>query len=162
MNEADRFAGDNRGDVEISGGSRCGIFGGDHGEVLQQFDLAPDPAPRVIVDQGAAIERRRPDIVPRQVEDDTPDTAAAGRGADALLGLIGTVAYFPERYGDAIIPLALGMLQKKSVPFTVFVKHQLITPRNVDLIYPLDERQDSRVSFTGAAGRAAAASALTR
>jgi ribose transport system substrate-binding protein len=26
--------------------------------------------------------------------------------------LIGTVAYFPERYGDAIIPLALGMLQK--------------------------------------------------
>ena len=57
------------------------------------------------------------------------------------------MAYFPERYGDAIIPLALGMLQKKSVPFTVFVKHQLITPRNVDLIYPLDERPDSRLSF---------------
>ena len=67
--------------------------------------------------------------------------------------LIGTVAYFPERYGDAVIPLALGMLQKKSVPFTVFVKHQLITPRNVDLIYPLDERPDSRLSFSGAAAR---------
>ena len=53
--------------------------------------------------------------------------------------LIGTVAYFPERYGDAIIPLALGMLQKRTVPYTVFVRHQLITPRNVDLIYPLDE-----------------------
>jgi ribose transport system substrate-binding protein len=53
--------------------------------------------------------------------------------------LVGTVAYFPERYGDEIIPLALGILQKKSVPSTVFVKHQLITPRNVDLIYPLDE-----------------------
>ncbi len=64
--------------------------------------------------------------------------------------LIGTVAYFPERYGDAVIPLALGMLQKKSVPFTVFVKHQLITPRNVDLFYPLDESPDSRLSFTGA------------
>jgi ribose transport system substrate-binding protein len=53
--------------------------------------------------------------------------------------LIGTVAYFPERYGDAIIPLALGLLQKKAVPNTVFVRHQLITPRNVDLIYPLDD-----------------------
>jgi len=31
-------------------------------------------------------------------------------------GLIGTVAYFPERYGDELITLALGMLQKKSVP----------------------------------------------
>ena len=53
--------------------------------------------------------------------------------------LIGTVAYFPERYGDAIIPLALGILQKKAMPNTVFVRHQLISPRNVDLIYPLDE-----------------------
>jgi ribose transport system substrate-binding protein len=56
--------------------------------------------------------------------------------------LVGTVAYFPERYGDEIIPLALGILQKKSVPAAVFVKHQLVTPRNVDLIYPLDESLD--------------------
>jgi len=53
--------------------------------------------------------------------------------------LVGTVAYFPERYGDEIIPLALSILRKQSVPSTVFVKHQLITPRNVDLIYPLDQ-----------------------
>ena len=52
--------------------------------------------------------------------------------------LIGTVAYFPERYGDEIIPLAISILRKKPVPAAVFVKHQLITPRNVDLIYPLD------------------------
>jgi ribose transport system substrate-binding protein len=61
--------------------------------------------------------------------------------------LVGTVAYFPERYGDEIIPLALGILQKKSVPSTVFVKHQLLTPRNVDLIYPLDERHDVRTGL---------------
>jgi ribose transport system substrate-binding protein len=60
--------------------------------------------------------------------------------------LVGTVAYFPERYGDEIIPLALQILQKKAVPSTVFVKHQLITPRNVDLIYPLDER-DVKIGF---------------
>jgi len=61
--------------------------------------------------------------------------------------LVGTVAYFPERYGDEIIPLALSILQKKSAPSTVFVKHQLITPRNVDLIYPLDERRDPKLGF---------------
>jgi ribose transport system substrate-binding protein len=52
--------------------------------------------------------------------------------------LIGSVAYFPERYGDELIPLALGILEKKPAPPAVFVKHQLITPKNVDLVYPLD------------------------
>ncbi|MFN7929001.1 MAG: substrate-binding domain-containing protein [Blastocatellia bacterium] len=50
--------------------------------------------------------------------------------------LIGSVAYFPERYGDELIPLALAILQKKPVPSSVFVKHQLITAKNVGLIYP--------------------------
>src|SRR5215831_16283263 len=51
--------------------------------------------------------------------------------------LIGSVAYFPERYGEELIPLALAILQKKPVPASVFVKHELITPKNVALIYPL-------------------------
>jgi ribose transport system substrate-binding protein len=53
--------------------------------------------------------------------------------------LIGTVAYFPERYGDELIPLALSLLEGGNVPPATFVKHQLLTPKNVDLIYPLDE-----------------------
>ncbi len=57
--------------------------------------------------------------------------------------LVGSVAYFPERYGDELIPLALNILQKKPVPATVFVKHQLLTPRNVDLVYPLDKAADA-------------------
>ncbi len=52
--------------------------------------------------------------------------------------LIGSVAYFPERYGDELIPLSISILQKKPTPAAVFVKHQLITPHNVRLIYPLD------------------------
>jgi ribose transport system substrate-binding protein len=52
--------------------------------------------------------------------------------------LIGSVAYFPERYGDELIPLCLDILQNKPTPPAVFVKHQLITPKNVRLIYPLD------------------------
>jgi len=70
--------------------------------------------------------------------------------------LVGTVAYFPESYGDEIIPLALGILQKKSVPSTVFVKHQVLTPRNVDLIYPLDLYPlDHKVGQASMAGREA-------
>lgn len=53
--------------------------------------------------------------------------------------LVGSVAYFPERYGNHVIPLALSILQKKPVAPAVFVRHQFITPRNVDLLYPLDE-----------------------
>jgi ribose transport system substrate-binding protein len=67
--------------------------------------------------------------------------------------LVGTVAYFPERYGDEIIPLAIAILQKKSVPATVFVKHQLITSRNVDLIYPLDEPHHARLGFGSSVSR---------
>jgi len=46
-------------------------------------------------------------------------------------------------------------LQKKSVSPAVFVKHQLITPRNVDLIYPLDERLDMKVGLVGGSVRGA-------
>ena len=58
--------------------------------------------------------------------------------------LIGTVAYFPERYGDELIPLALGILQNKPVAPATFVKHQLITSKNVDLVYPMDLQREPR------------------
>lgn len=64
--------------------------------------------------------------------------------------LVGSVAYFPERYGEELIPLALNILSQKPVPSTVFVKHQLLTPRNVDLVYPLDKHTDIAA---GGAGR---------
>jgi ribose transport system substrate-binding protein len=53
--------------------------------------------------------------------------------------LIGSVAYFPERYGPEIVTLALDILQRRPVPPAVFVKHQLVTPENVNHIYPNDE-----------------------
>ncbi|HJQ35102.1 MAG TPA: substrate-binding domain-containing protein [Pyrinomonadaceae bacterium] len=52
--------------------------------------------------------------------------------------LVGSVAYFPERYGDELIPLARMILQKKHVPSAVFVEHLLVTPKNVGLIYPVE------------------------
>jgi ribose transport system substrate-binding protein len=56
--------------------------------------------------------------------------------------LIGSVAYFPEKYGEGVIDLAMSILAKKAVPPAVFVKHQLITPENVDHLYPNDRLLD--------------------
>jgi ribose transport system substrate-binding protein len=50
--------------------------------------------------------------------------------------LIGSVAYFPERYGEQLIALALDILtQRVPVPNAVFIKHQLITPGNLKQHY---------------------------
>ena len=52
--------------------------------------------------------------------------------------LIGSVAYFPERYGDAIVRIATDVLLGKTVNPATFTTHQLITPENVNRLYPND------------------------
>lgn len=52
--------------------------------------------------------------------------------------LLASVGYFPEKYGEGLISLAVQILAKKSVPPAVFIRHQLITPANVDHLYPTD------------------------
>ena len=54
-------------------------------------------------------------------------------------GLVGSVAYFPEQYGEAVIRLALDKLRGKAVPAASFVKHELLTRQTVDTFYPYDE-----------------------
>ena len=53
--------------------------------------------------------------------------------------LIGSVAHFPEHYGDQIVSVALDILHGRPVPPAVFVKHQLVTPANINHVYPNDE-----------------------
>jgi ribose transport system substrate-binding protein len=53
--------------------------------------------------------------------------------------LLGSVGYFPEHYGEAVISLALDKAQGKELPSASFVKHQMITPLNVDNFYPNDK-----------------------
>ena len=73
--------------------------------------------------------------------------AAVGHGAvrDARVEmrransrLIGSVAFFPERYGGAVMKLALAILKNESVPPAAFTAHRLITPQNVDRFYGND------------------------
>jgi ribose transport system substrate-binding protein len=61
--------------------------------------------------------------------------------------LIGSVAYFPEKYGAEIVAVALDILNRRAVPPAVFVKHQLVTPENVDHIYPNDRLLQTAAGF---------------
>ena len=81
-----------------------------------------------IVGQDASIEARR--------ELRRPSTR-----------LIGSVAYFPENYGPQLIRLALEILEKKHVSPAVFTQHELVTPENVDKIYPNDTWMHSERTY---------------
>lgn len=52
--------------------------------------------------------------------------------------LIGSVGFFPEKYGESLIQVAIDLLSRRPVTPAVFVKHHLITPENVDHFYPND------------------------
>jgi ribose transport system substrate-binding protein len=49
--------------------------------------------------------------------------------------LVGSVAYYPEKYGDQLIPLAISIVRGAVVPPATFVRHELVTPENVNRFY---------------------------
>ena len=55
--------------------------------------------------------------------------------------LVGSVGYFPEKYGEQVINLAIDIVQGRRTPSAVFVKHHLITPGNVQSYYPLTKKR---------------------
>ena len=57
---------------------------------------------------------------------------------DPSTRMIGSVGYFPERYGKELVRLAVDLLSRRAVPPAVFIKHHLITPETVDHFYPND------------------------
>ena len=65
-----------------------------------------------------------------------PDARAELRAEHSPL--IASVGYFPERYGEGVIRLALDLLGHRASPPAIFVKHQLVTRDNVDHLYPND------------------------
>jgi ribose transport system substrate-binding protein len=52
--------------------------------------------------------------------------------------LVASVGFFPERYGDGALKLALDILGQRPAPPAVFIHHQLITAANVNHVYPND------------------------
>ncbi len=51
--------------------------------------------------------------------------------------MIGSIATFPERYGENLVQIALNILQKKPVLPAIYAPIQLITAHNIDKFYPL-------------------------
>lgn len=52
--------------------------------------------------------------------------------------LAASVAFFPERYGENAMTLALDLLNAKTVPPALYAPVQLLTAKNVDQFYPKD------------------------
>lgn len=52
--------------------------------------------------------------------------------------LVCSVAYFPETYGVRLTQLALEILNHKPVQPASFIHHELLTPENVNKVYPND------------------------
>src|SRR5215472_7168559 len=63
--------------------------------------------------------------------------------------LVGSVAFFPERYGDDLIRVSLDILNQRQVPPAVFVEHKLVTPCTVDHYYPNDALAELVKAGTG-------------
>ena len=73
------------------------------------------------------------------------DAVLAGQGADQTGReemcrqgsiMIGSTAYFPEKYGEKIIPAMLKLLNGEPVPPAIYVDHVFITPKNIKQYYP--------------------------
>jgi ribose transport system substrate-binding protein len=72
------------------------------------------------------------------------DLFYSGQGTDPSIwrevacnpNYIASVAYFPERYGDLLIPNMVKALQGETIPTEIFTQHQVITRENIRQIYP--------------------------
>ena len=72
------------------------------------------------------------------------DVVIVGQGADRIARseirhpdsrIIGSTAYWPERYGEKLVPLAIKILQGEAVPPAVHIDHEFIDATNIDAFY---------------------------
>jgi ribose transport system substrate-binding protein len=52
--------------------------------------------------------------------------------------LVATVAFFPEKYGESLLLLALDILNQRTTPPAVYMPVQILTRKNVGEFYPHD------------------------
>jgi ribose transport system substrate-binding protein len=72
------------------------------------------------------------------------DLFYAGQGADPSIWpeiacnpqYIGTVAYFPERYGRTVVPAMIDLLDGKEVATPLYTAHEVVTAENIRDVYP--------------------------
>lgn len=54
--------------------------------------------------------------------------------------LIASVAYFPERYGEKLVGLAMSILNREQTPLAVYTEHVLLDANNIARYYPAGSR----------------------
>lgn len=73
------------------------------------------------------------------------DVIAVSQGADRQIRremrqpdtrVVGATAFRPERYGEGLIALAQCILSGEPTPPAVYIEHELVTPENIDRVYP--------------------------
>jgi ABC-type sugar transport system substrate-binding protein len=129
-----------------SGGNPLRIEG-----VLSKF-LAAQPKRKVLVaalDDGSALAAKTAIELARRIG----DCIIVGQGVDRSIHggagdrkeldpsnrgsiILGSVAYYMDRYGYEVLPLALKILRGQSVPPRTVTQHALITAKNIFAVYP--------------------------
>jgi ribose transport system substrate-binding protein len=74
-------------------------------------------------------------------QDFSPDPRVAVEIRDNDSPLIGSVAFFPERYGSKIIPVVLRWLNKEQIPPSFYTDHMMVTKDNIDEFYSVKDSQ---------------------
>jgi ribose transport system substrate-binding protein len=49
---------------------------------------------------------------------------------------VADTAYFPDKYGDRVVPVLINLIKGKKEPRSVYTSHVVITPANISKIYP--------------------------
>ena len=73
-----------------------------------------------------------------------PDPRVSAEIGDDDSPLIGSLAFFPEKYGSKIIPAVLRWLSKEQVPPAFYIDHVMVTKENVDCLYDKPARRVKR------------------
>ncbi len=55
-------------------------------------------------------------------------------GRSPFKNWVADTAYFPERYGDTVVPLLLSLIDGQKKPKQVFINHRVVTPSNLKQI----------------------------
>ncbi len=138
-----------------TGGQRAGFLASDEGfpedhiieidtkntleESFSQMSNALGRIPEGVPVMGIAINDQATTGMLRAVQTAgrEADALFVGMGADELDTLTGepefiaSPGYFPERYGNYLVPTALATLAGREVPAAVLVNHVMVTPMNV-------------------------------
>jgi ribose transport system substrate-binding protein len=57
-------------------------------------------------------------------------------GKNPFKNWVGEVGYFPQRYGQQVIPILLKLIKGKKQPKTIYLKPHVLTPSNITSFYP--------------------------